>query len=200
MDRREELWQKAQDITDSYYQSDVARIQAEYAAQQEAMQREFSQVLDGLFAVAVKAQEAKQKQAVKYLVINYLRSSFYTKTYQYHIALYDEQLYVDRHCIGLYWCPKFIFCRVDEIIQEAAPKLRKKMIRLRDHEIEEYRMMYLGNYLQAAAQFFAETVQNIEMLPQFQLLKKTESFYVLYGEYMGMSMKLKTIEAKEAAE
>lgn len=76
--------------------------------------------------------------------------------------------------------------------------LKKKFVRLMDYEIEEYRPAFFDPYLAIARYFFQQAVSSLETLPGFKELQTEDAFQIAYGEYMGLAMKIKTIEKKEA--
>lgn len=198
MDRKTEISKVAGELIALPCWEDINRIQRTYQAERIRLHQMFLDPLDRLFQEAQRAQAEGRKAPAAYLLITYLRSSFSARTYDFSIGLYDDKLYADQNCMGFYWSPTFIFDHADDILEKAAPMLKKKFVRLMDYEIEEYRPAFFDPYLAIARYFFQQAVSTIETLPGVKGLQKGEVFQIAYGEYMGPTMKFKTIAKKEA--
>lgn len=194
MDRKTQIARELRELTTPAVWEDINRIRGAYAQNQDGLEQSFLASLERLFVRAGQAQAKGQKGAAAYLLITYLRSSFAARTYAFNIALYDEKLYADANCMGFYWTPEFIFARADAILAEAAPKLRRKVIRLTDAEIEECRPAFFEPYLQIARYFFSRATVRADTLPGFTALGRGAFFQIAYGEYMGPAQKIKRIE------
>lgn len=137
---------------------------------------------------AYELQKNHQKEAIQFLSISYLRRCVYTKKYEIRMDLYNKNFYLDSCKIYEYWDMEFLFQFFEKDIDDVWKQIRSKnpplFIQVQDYEEKEFALWYIKHYYKIAELFFQDQISNILQQEEFQLLKKEENYFVLYGGYM----------------
>ena len=132
--------------------------------------------------------DAKEEQAKRktdnpaYIILFFLNTSLYTKSYKYMLIVADESLYINKPLAIRYWVPDFI--------KEDASLIRKELVQnkakipdLSEAEIEEGIRVVLKGYEGIIAVLWKKAVEKVL---KDDILKDTkENLTILVGEYMG---------------
>ena len=130
-----------------------------------------------------KEEQAKRKaNNLVYIVLFFLNTSLYTKSYKYMLIVADESLYINKPLAIRYWVPDFI--------KEDASLIRKELVQnkakipdLSEAEIEEGIRVVLKGYEGIIAILWKKAVEKVL---KDDILKDTkENLTILVGEYMG---------------
>ena len=130
-----------------------------------------------------KEEQAKRKaNNLVYIVLFFLNTSLYTKSYKYMLIVTDESLYINKPLAIRYWVPDFI--------KEDASLIRKELVQnkakipdLSEAEIEEGIRVVLKGYEGIIAILWKKAVEKVL---KDDILKDTkENLTILVGEYMG---------------
>lgn len=155
--------------------------------------RQMEAICEGLFEKAAQAD-----RLFSYLCICPLQSGIITKTYDVQFSLHDETCFADRNDFMTYWTADFIYQYLEADIESFAKEVRKKVVRVTDGEIQEFRLDYACNYHMLLQEFFAAQLAHIEAVLAFIQINKTAEFQIVFGHYMSAVAPLKNAEREEA--
>lgn len=184
MDRQLTILGLAKEILGAKYIEHIKEM-ALYAKNYNAdICEELTKKIRELATITKDQQENVGKGAIKYVMASFFLSSAITKTYEIQIGLYDDLWYLDPVESNVYWCPQFIFQYIDSDIAYFADQLRGKVIRVKQHELDEVRRKYTMDFYAAAHRFLnvkiVDALQNVE----FCALNKKPEVKILTGLYM----------------
>ena len=125
--------------------------------------------------------EENRMYKLKYLILFFLNTSIYTKSYKFMLYASDEGLYIDKPLGIRYWIPDFMkkdSCTIREEMMEGIGKLL-----LSESEIEEGIRFVLKGYEDIIAILWKKA---LESLMDTYIFKDTSKELIfLFGEYMG---------------
>ncbi len=125
--------------------------------------------------------EEKRIYKLKYLVLFFLNTSIYTKSYKFMLYASDEGLYIDKPLGIGYWIPDFMkkdSCTIREEMMEGTGKLL-----LSEPEIEEGIRFVLKGYKDIISILWKKALESVIDTDIFKDTSKELLF--LFGEYMG---------------
>lgn len=125
--------------------------------------------------------EEKRIYKLKYLVLFFLNTSIYTKSYKCMLYASDEGLYIDKPLGIGYWIPDFMkkdSCTIREEMMEGTGKLL-----LSEPEIEEGIRFVLKGYKDIISILWKKALESVIDTDIFKDTSKELLF--LFGEYMG---------------
>ena len=125
--------------------------------------------------------EEKRIYKLKYLVLFFLNTSIYTKSYKFMLYASDEGLYIDKPLGIRYWIPDFMkkdSCTIREEMMEGIGKLL-----LSESEIEEGIRFVLKGYEDIIVILWKKALESVIDTDIFKDTSKELLF--LFGEYMG---------------
>jgi len=125
--------------------------------------------------------EEKRIYKLKYLVLFFLNTSLYTKSYKFMLYASDEGLYIDKPLGIRYWIPNFMkkdSCTIREEMMEGIGKLL-----LSESEIEEGIRFVLKGYEDIISILWKKALESVIDTDIFKDTSKELLF--LFGEYMG---------------
>ena len=125
--------------------------------------------------------EEKRIYKLKYLILFFLNTSLYTKSYKFMLYASDEGLYIDKPLGIRYWIPDFMkkdSCKIREGMMEGIGKHL-----LSETEIEEGIRFVLKGYEDIIAILWKKALESLMDTDIFKDTSKELSF--LFGEYMG---------------
>ena len=125
--------------------------------------------------------EEKRIYKLKYLILFFLNTSLYTKSYKFMLYASDEGLYIDKPLGIRYWIPDFM--------KKDSCKIRKGMMEgigkhlLSETKIEEGIRFVLKGYEDIISILWKKALESVMGTDIFKDTSKELSF--LFGEYMG---------------
>ena len=125
--------------------------------------------------------EEKRIYKLKYLILFFLNTSIYTKSYKFMLYASDEGLYIDKPLGIGYWIPDFMkkdSCKIREEMMEGIGKHL-----LSETEIEEGIRFVLKGYEDIISILWKKALESVMGTDIFKDTSKELSF--LFGEYMG---------------
>lgn len=184
MERFQQIYEAGLEILCSQYVQNMAAIKKEVQADIDSLDKEFLDVCDGLLQKCISQQEDFQKEPVKYVDISLLASSKITGSYDFGIFLYSAYCYLDPEDTSAFWHPHFIYRHLDGDRALFSKQIRQKLVRVRDHEIEEFMQRYAMAYDTIAIAYFLHAAPLITRLDRFAALSKTDDCQIRIGKYM----------------
>ena len=125
--------------------------------------------------------EEKQVYKLKHLILFFLKTSLYTKSYKCMIYASDEGLYINKPLGIRYWIPDFMKKDSYKIREEMMKGIGKLL--LSESEIEEGIRFVLKGYEDIIAILWKKALELLMDTDIFKDTSKELSF--LFGEYMG---------------
>ena len=138
--------------------------------------------IEALIADAKEEQFKRKTDNPAYIVLFFLNTSLYTKSYKYMLIAADESLYINKPLSIRYWVPDFI--KEDaSLIREELVQNKAKIPDLSEAEIEEGIRVVLKGYEGIIAILWKKAVEKV--LKDDILKDIKENLSILVGEYMG---------------
>ena len=125
--------------------------------------------------------EEKQVYKLKYLVLFFLNTSIYTKSYKFMLYASDEGLYINKSLGIRYWIPDFMKKDSYKIREEMMSDAEK--LTLSEPDIEEGIRFVLKGYEDIIAILWKKALESLMDTDIFKDTSKELIF--LFGEYMG---------------
>ena len=125
--------------------------------------------------------EENRMYKLKYLILSFLNTSIYTKSYKLMLYASDEGLYIDEPLGIRYWIPDFMKKDSYKIREEMMKEIGKLL--LSESEIEEGIRFVLKGYEDIIAILWKKALESIMDTDIFKDTSKELIF--LFGEYMG---------------
>ena len=125
--------------------------------------------------------EEKRIYKLKYLILFFLNTSLYTKSYKFMLYASDEGLYIDKPLGIRYW--------ISDFMKKDSYKIREEMMKgigkllLSEPEIEEGIRFVLKGYEDIIVILWKKALESVIDTDIFKDTSKELSF--LFGEYMG---------------
>ena len=158
MDRRKEIYQFGEKVLSDRLCANIEEIGTLYENNtfDNEMDDEFCCMLKKLYGKVIREQQSGKKGALRYLVISPLRSSIITGSYEFLIAAYSADMYLDNSECFEFWCPKKIYEYLEQDMQYFGKLANNEFVRLHNYEVDEFRTHYAVNYNGAAFFYFME--------------------------------------------
>ena len=125
--------------------------------------------------------EENRMYKLKYLILFFLNTSIYTKSYKLMLYASDEGLYIDKPLGIRYWIPDFMKKDSYKIREEMMKGIGKLL--LSESEIEEGIRFVLKGYEDIITILWKKALESLMDTNIFKDTSKELSF--LFGEYMG---------------
>lgn len=155
-----------------------------------SVKKEFLQAIDSVLTLGYQMQQKKEKEAIAFLHIFYLKASLLTGTYELQINLFDKRFYFDKQeCYG-FWIPKLFIKYFEEDMAKFYEKARKHLIQFGYAGKQEVKLHYYDAYLAMIGQFIVKEAPEIAKLSSFQKLEKEERFTILFGGYLDQAIRV----------
>ncbi|MCL1924352.1 MAG: hypothetical protein FWF50_02075 [Defluviitaleaceae bacterium] len=148
----------------------------------EEIVKSLAEKLNELVFICKKQQMDNEKNEISYLHIAFLKSSILTKTYEFRLALYDKNFWLDKTETEAYFKFDFLFDYIEKDIENASEYVEKgPNLKFR---LEEVKNEYTYYYMQFLKIVLSKTL--IEALKESYMdkLSLNEDFKVLFGGYM----------------
>ncbi len=172
-----EIWQNRLLSIKTDYETDQYRYDREVIGMIEKLLQRWKQLYDG------------QTKELQYIVISPLNSGVITRSYEFQIALFDQDLYIEENPLCAYWTPTFIYRDIEEDIMLYRQKASKEIIRLREDEIYEIRRRYTLCHAYITMFYLNKIVRKVYELPIWSEIA-VQDIKVLYGAYMEQMVEL----------
>lgn len=152
--------------------------------------KEFLQAVDSVLTLGYQMQQRKEKEAITFLYIFYLKSSLLTGTYEFQINLFDKRFYFDKQeCYG-FWIPRLFVKYFEEDLTNFYEKARKHLIQFGYAAKQDVKLRYYDAYLAMIGQFIIKEGPELAKLSSFQKLEKEEDIRILFGGYMDRGIRV----------
>jgi hypothetical protein len=183
MKREEEIWLSCKDECVDALAADTRAFHESLEADA-AVSKDFLRHFAELFRILIAAQEAGTKGPLRYITICFPKSSAVAETYELVTACHGVDLYTDETETETYWRMDFLREMTDRGTADIVPRLKRKIVRIRDREIEEFRIQYAHTYTALLLTFFDRILPSIFELPEFRAVRKESLVDVSFGGYM----------------
>lgn len=124
-----------------------------------------------------------QTRTLQYLIISPLNSGVITESYEFQIAVFNRDLYLNENPMCFYWTPEFIYKDVKTDMLTFREMASKEIIRLREDEVNEMRRRYVLCHAYIAMFYMDEIMRKVSELPTWKKVA-LEDVKMLYGTYM----------------
>lgn len=193
MDRKSSLKEAALTFLAPKYQVHLQNIMGYIKNNRELICQEFCQELLP-FIESVRQQQLGEKKEIRYVLISSLFSSTITKSYEYQIAFYSEELYLDPVESSFYWCPQYVFDNIEDDIEQFSQSVKEQIVNLRKHELEEIRQMYANDYHIISGIFFKKIIATALKMGGIHNLNLAKDLEIYFGIYMDKVVKIAEIK------
>lgn len=194
-EREQQLYQSALEVLSDIWKNRLTVIQSDYESNHAKYDKD---IIDKMENLLLRWESSEPTGTLKYVIISPLSSGVITKSYELQIALFDQNLYINENPLCFYWTPEFIYRDVDEDMAAYRKTAAKKIIRLREDEINEVRRRYVLCHAYICMLYMDKIVREVF---ETSIWKKVvaEDVKVLYGTYMEQMVELGTAQEEEEA-
>ena len=137
-----------------------------------------------LLRILADQQEAGVKGPLRFITMSFLKSSVITETYEIALTCHSNDVFLDEAETEIYWRMGFFRDMVDSDMERIVPRLKQKIFRIRDYEIEEFRAFYALTYTALVLTFFSRVLSRVFDLPEFLAVQKETFVDISFGGYM----------------
>lgn len=180
--REQQLLDISKNILSEIWKARLEYIKKDYENNEEQYDNDLILKVEGLLFQWEK-QHKGQADVLKYMVISPLNSGVITKSYEFQIALYGKELYADENPLCFYWTPEFIYKDVEEDMTAYREQVSRKIIRLRNDEVNEIRRRYVLCHSYIAMLYMNKIMKRIKEISNWKQQAGAET-KILYGTYM----------------
>lgn len=180
----EKVYEYATKMLKEKFLQSAEQIQGDYNIHKGEIIKSYLKVFETLLQNTENQQKKGKKGEIQYICISYLRSSLYTKSYQFQIDFYDTSFYLDTMECSQNWKSDFIMKYFEEDIRSTAEYIKRTKIRVLDWELEEIRKNYIYQYYYLVQKFCEDKASEVMELIKHSSIKTTEPMFLLYGGYM----------------
>lgn len=186
MDRLNEMETYITLIWGERFAEDQKKIYNYFQMQQTEIVYDFcNYVVNKIIPDVCELQATGIQSEIAFVVIQFLRSSHLSRSYDYEIKLYNETLYLDENEVAGYWYPEFMYQFANDEELFLINELHRKFIKIKSYEIEILRQKLFSQYWNIAKQYFKILTNCLCEMPEFKQVKTNDKIQVLYGEHMG---------------
>lgn len=185
---REALMADAGKWGEAVFASSVRMLEAEYrkAERRDAVRQAFAELF-----VQWGAQTGAEAAS---LGVCYLHSSILMRTGEIRLALYGKEFYMDENRLEKAWQPPCFFQQYEQDMSEIMERLRKGHPRIYPYEEDAVRFMYAEYYYAALEVLCRDMQEEIKESGEYQMLNKTEDFFIFFGRWRGEAGRLACTE------
>lgn len=184
VERTEKIRSSGTELLRERLLQNLEQIESDYEKNHELIVQDFMISINDLFHKAVILQEKSKKNDIQYFCCSFLRSSLYTKSYEFRLDLYSKDFYQDTVETTTYWSMDFMFQYLELDREIFLENIRTKVMFLQEHEERDFMTWYSTHYFILAKKFFADHVDLIRGMDEYMKVKKTDPLVFLYGGYM----------------
>ncbi len=127
---------------------------------------------------------AKNKK-VKFIVVNFLYSSFMTDSRTFLIAVYNELFYLDLGAVSEKVKFQFLDFYFNRDVENLTNLTAKKFLRLTEYEKAAIKIECGLQYLKILSACLQKISLKVTQLETFEQMEKEDDFKIILGEYMG---------------
>jgi hypothetical protein len=181
-DRREEIWLSVKDECVGALAAGALAFfenRDAFAEAADGFLRHFAE----LFRILAAAQNAGEKGPLRHITISFPESAVIAETYKLVTACHGGDPYTDETETETYRRADFLEETISRGTEGIVPALRKKILRIRDYEIEEFRIRYACAHTALLLSFFERVLPRVFELPEFSDVPKESAADVLFGGY-----------------
>lgn len=189
--REQEIKEISARIFAGIWEKRMTVIRKDYAVNQIKHDQEIISIIENLL-LKWKSLYDGQTRALMYVIISPLSSGAITRRYEFQIALFDQNLYLEENPLCVYWKPGFIFKDIEEDMDAYKQMAAKEIIRLREDEVYEMRRRYALCHAYITMFYMDGIVRKVYELPIWREVAK-EDAKVMYGTYMEQMVELGTV-------
>lgn len=176
--RIDELAAAADGLEKERFGSQCRRLILEY--QEQERRKEALRIFNGLFE-----QAAAQRKRAAWLGVSSLNTSVQNGKFEYFLAVYGEEFYLDPNPAGRYWTPPFFGECMEEDIRAVIKELRSRFPRIWQYEEAEIYRVCAEYYDAAFCRLCADLADELSKTEGFFRMEKTERFGIFFGRYQG---------------
>lgn len=182
-----------EEVLSEIFVADTESLLSEVNKNLSILEKEFLSVIDNLCKKCCEEQNLGKKNDIKILHFCYLQSARLTRNYKLQVALYDQNFYLDQNEISTGWDIQFIMKYFEQEMEVYEKRARQKFKDYQYSQIQKARQKYFMLYFQLVGDVLQMFIPLIEKSAYFNKMRKKESFYISYGEYMlqGFDMTIK---------
>ncbi len=178
LERREELLRTAEERHKNLFAVKIRELEAEYE------NRQRREIIIQAFRDVLRRWNLSGRKAAG-VGIGILYSSVLMRTYEYYLAAYGEEFYLDRNPTETMLRPPCFFEMFEEEMSVILDELRRRYPRLCRCEEDAVRYQCV-EYYHAAFQKLCETLlKEIMDSPEFRELNRAGDFFFFFGRYQG---------------
>ncbi len=176
--RIHELTAAADCLEKERFGSQCRRLMQEY--QRKERREEALHVFGGLCEQA----SARGKRAA-WLGISSLCTSVQNGVFEYFLAVYGEEFYLDPEPAAGFWIPSVFQECMEEDIRSVMKELRCRFPRIRQYEEAEIYRVCAAYYDAAFGRLCRDLTDELAETERFSRMEKTERFGIFFGRYQG---------------
>jgi len=181
MDEREKhIYEAGEDLLSARLMHNISKIEAEFQAMQDTDETRFYEAIQEMLLRVNAAQEREEKGSLRYIYVNFLQSSLYTKSYQLRMDAYDERQFGDMTDCCAYWSPQFIFEHFEQDMAYFRKHISSKVLRVREYEIMRFAARYAMHYFRMIQELVTVLIR--------PLVEDVEELTVLFGGYLDQAL------------
>ena len=197
---KEELTVIIDDFLMKKLENNLKELESGFINQRQKVTESFTAALNSL-CTTVKQQQANGiKPPISYLHIAFLRSGLLMETYEFMLAMYSSQYWLDPVETNSYWKFDYAFQHASHDISELQALLKGKYS-ITEYELQEIKFRYLQLYLPIAQRLIGEFAPDAVKKSDFMQLSLDDMGYsVIYGGHMEENTFLYTINPKYKAD
>lgn len=176
--RINELTAAADCLEKERFGSQCRRLMQEY--QRQERREEALHIFGGLFEQAF----AQGKRAA-WLGISSLYTSVQNGVFEYFLAVYGEEFYLDSEPVAGFWIPSVFQECMEEDIRSVMRELHSRFPRIRQYEEAEIYRVCAAYYDAALGRLCQDLADELSETECFSRMEKTERFGIFFGRYQG---------------
>jgi hypothetical protein len=174
---------------------------AEYCQKNDAqISKSFCDSFQKLLQKGIALQKTGKFGEVAYLAISVLRTFVMDERYQLRLDLYDPSYFLSKVECSAYLDVEYIFKYIGSDINDLVADLKECGGKYNSIEVDVLKKDYIDAYAAVAQTFIAQNIPAILGLKEYDLLKKTLDFKIIYGEYLDRTVTLYAAAATENEE
>lgn len=177
--RRENLLEEAEQVYREQFKISIRNLEETYKS------KEYQKSVTDAIAKAAYDWNKTQDRPAASLGICILHSSILRQTYEYRIVVMGEEFWLDENAVELMWIPKGFPDFFEQDMSALVKKLSSIFPRLCKEEETAVRFRCAEYFHGAVYKLCRDFLEDILESEEFLQLKKTEDFFLFFGEYRG---------------
>lgn len=124
---------------------------------------------------------------IKYFQFSILRTSIISKNYIFLLSTYNQEWYLDDNAKHMELDMSFLFKSLNDLYNELYEKSKKFIGKINKYDIEKIILKQAMEYNEYIAYTVRFILQNIDREEWFDKVKKTDIYFIRWGEYQDKS-------------